>query len=211
MKIEVYSDGSATTGDKPGGFGYVVVINGEKHGEGNGRLEGATNNDAELEAAIQGLQYVDKFLSDNGLVPNQVAGLAVTLVSDSQLILGWASGTWKFKQIDKIDKFHELRKYVARMRVDTRWVRGHSGDEHNERCDKLANIARKGMMEELDRDDAIAKGESVIGTKKKGIICIWYKNCLKVIDLDLNIVEDYKRDTHGARGSALEIREEKSR
>ena len=55
MKIEVYSDGSATTADKAGGWGSVIVIDGALHKELSGHLESATNNDAELEAAIQGL------------------------------------------------------------------------------------------------------------------------------------------------------------
>ena len=55
MKIEVYTDGSATTSEKPGGWGYVIVIDGVKHSEGSGRMETATNNDAELEGAIMGL------------------------------------------------------------------------------------------------------------------------------------------------------------
>lgn len=211
MNVEVYSDGSATTGDKPGGWGYVVVINGQKHSEGSGRMENATNNDAELEAATQGLEAVERFLAEQGLQPNQVNGLSVTLVSDSQLILGWASGTWKFKQIDKMEAYHRLRKTVARLRAKTRWVEGHSGDEHNERCDKLANIARKGLVEEIEREEAKAKGKPCIGDKKSGILCVWYGDCLKVIDLDTNIVEDYNREIHGKRGSAIEIRKEKSR
>lgn len=211
MKFEVFSDGSATTGDKPGGYGYVIVLDGKKIGEGSGRLENATNNDAELAAATEGLEYVGRTLADSGLQPQAISNLKVELVSDSQLILGWASGTWKFKQMDKIDSYHRIRKAMVRLNATTRWVRGHSGDEHNERCDQLANAARKGLKEEMVREEAILKGESAIGTKKTGIVCIWYKGCLKVIDLDHNLVEDYKRDTHGARGSALEIRPEKSR
>jgi ribonuclease HI len=211
MNVEVYSDGSATTGDKPGGWGYVIVINGEKHSEGSGHLENATNNDAELEAATQGLEAVEKFLSDQGLQPNQVTGLKVTLVSDSQLILGWASGTWKFKQLTKMDAYHRLMKTVTRLRSKTRHVYGHSGDEHNERCDKLANMARKGVIEEIERADAKARGETLIGDKKNGILCVWYGDCLKVIDLETNVVENYNREIHGKRGSAIEIRSEKSR
>lgn len=211
MNIEVFSDGSATTGDKPGGYGYVVVINGTKHCEGSGKMENSTNNDAELEAATSGLEAVEKFLADNGLQPSTVSGLSVTLVSDSQLILGWASGQWKFKQIDKMANYHRLRKTVTRLNAKTRWVRGHSGDEHNERCDQLANAARKGEEVKVAREESLAKGESVIGTKKTGILCVWYGDKLKVIDLDTNIVEDYCRETHGNRGSALEIRPEKKR
>jgi ribonuclease HI len=211
MNVEVFSDGSATTGDKAGGWGYVLVINGVKHSEGSGHMEKATNNDAELEAATQGLEAVERFLSEQGLQPNQITGLSVTLVSDSQLILGWASGTWKFKQIDKMEAYHRLRKTVARLRAKTRWVEGHSGDEHNERCDKLANLARKGVEEEAKREEAKARGETLIGDKKNGILCVWYGDCLKVIDLDTNVVENYNREIHGKRGSALEIRKEKSR
>ena len=113
MHIEVYSDGSATTKEKPGGWGYVLVIDGVKHSEGKGHMAGASNNDAEMEAAIQGLAAVLKHLNDPNnfvavhedmvLVPPQV-----TLVSDSQLILGWASGVYRFKQADKYAKYKQL-------------------------------------------------------------------------------------------------------
>lgn len=149
MKIEVYADGSATTKDKPGGYGWVMVIDGEKVSEGSGRIENATNNDAELEAAIMGLAAV------LGFVSNRVTGewepaaydIEVTLVSDSQIILGWANGKNRFKQKEKIAKFNALKFLVKRLSAKTRWVEGHSGDEHNSRCDKLANWARKGIAE----------------------------------------------------------------
>ena len=38
MKVEVYTDGSATTKDKPGGYGWVIVIDGKFHSEGSGSL-----------------------------------------------------------------------------------------------------------------------------------------------------------------------------
>lgn len=207
MKIEVYSDGSATTSDKPGGYGWVMVVDDSKHSEGNGHMPNASNNDAELEAAIQGLIAAYRHI----ISQEQVIETSVTLVSDSQLILGWASGHYKFKQAAKMEQFQKLRGLVARMNVQTRWVRGHSGDEHNERCDKLANEARTGVENKKKREIAKENGETLIGTKKTGIVCVWYKNCLKVVDLDSNIVEDYKREIHGSRGSMLEIREEKSR
>lgn len=211
MRIEVYSDGSATTSDKPGGYGWVMVINGKKESEGNGHMEFASNNDAELEAAIQGLKAVYVFIDKHFKVVSAAPDLSITLVSDSQLILGWADGTYKFKQASKMDKFHELQALVGKLRVKTRWVRGHNGDEHNERCDMLANEARTGIENKKKREEALAGGKTNIGHKKTGIVCIWYKDKLKVIDLDTNIMEDYDREVHGARGSALQIREEKSR
>ncbi len=213
MKIDVFTDGSATTKDKPGGYAYVIVIDGVKYAECGGHMEGASNNDAEMEAAIQGLAAALKYVTS----PTYMAKCdpkvrdEVTLCSDSQLILGWASGRYQFKQAAKIQKYKQLKFLVHRLNVKTQWIEGHSGHEHNERCDKLANEARLGITRKQDRQDAIAEGKTLIGSKKSGTLCVWYKNCLKVIDLETNVVEDYDRTIHGPRGGTLEIREEKSR
>lgn len=214
MKIDVYTDGSATTKDRPGGWAYVLCLDGEKFAECGGHMEGASNNDAEMEAAIQGLAAALKWLNENqalhiGLDYKSVA--EVTLCSDSQLILGWASGHYQFKQASKIEKYKKLKFLVHRLNVKTQWIEGHSGHEHNERCDKLANEARLGITRAADKAEAIAEGKTLIGTKKSGTLCVWYKNSLKVIDLETNVVEDYQRSIHGPRGGTLEIREEKSR
>lgn len=211
MKIEVYSDGSATSDCKPGGYGWVMVKDGVKHSEGNGHMDRASNNDAELEAAIQGLIAVFKVLPMHTL-ENGGTQPRVELVSDSQLVLGWADGTYRFKQAAKMDKFNALRALVQRMGVTTRWVRGHMGDEHNERCDKLANEARTGK-ERADKKPKKIKepNDSKIGTKKTSIFCVWHEETLKVVDLENNLVEDYNRDIHGPRGSQMVIKKEKER
>jgi ribonuclease HI len=210
MKIEVYTDGSATTNDKPGGWAYVMVVDGVKKAECAGFMQNASNNDAELQAAIEGLKS-----ALNVMMEDPIATLMAEfyLVSDSQLILGWADGTYRFKQKEpeKIVKYHELQELIRKLKVKTRWVRGHNGDEHNERCDTLANEARLSLSRKIDKEEKLEKGETLIGTKKNGTICLWYKNSLKVIDLETNIVENYDRNVHGPRGAIFEIREEKSR
>jgi len=136
MLVEVYSDGSGTTKDKPAGYGFVVVVDGITTYEGSGRLETGTNNDAELQGAIEGLDSLHYHFDPEEKIE-------VWLVSDSEIILGWADGTRAFKQEDKIIKFQQLRNLMAEFKAKTRWVPGHKGEEHNERCDKLANAARK--------------------------------------------------------------------
>jgi len=140
MKIEVYSDGSATVKTKPGGYGWVMVIDGVKVTEGNGHMPTATNNDAELEGALQGLAHVLKMRND-GKIP--IGTHEVILVSDSQIVLGWVTGEYRFKQRDKRHKYDQLMHVVRKLNVKTRWVEGHSGDTYNERCDRLANEGRK--------------------------------------------------------------------
>lgn len=200
MVIEVYTDGSATIATKPGGYGWVIVVDGTKHSEGNGHLEFATNNDAELEAAIQGLAAAFKLY-----MVEKPTVLDVTLVSDSQIVLNWASGAHRFKQAAKMNKYNALRALVTKMLVKTRWVEGHSGDEHNERCDKLANLGRKKQEEDIKKDN-IDSGKTKIGTKKDGVVSFWCRGVLKVVDLVENIVEDYDKELHGKRESKMEIR-----
>jgi ribonuclease HI len=201
VKIEAYSDGSATVATKPGGYGYVIVIDGQKVTEGNGHMPNATNNDAELEGAIQGLARVLKMRID-GEIP--IGDHEIWLVSDSQITLNWANGTARFKQRNKIKKFEQLQYLVRKLNVKTRHVDGHTGDEHNERCDKLANMGRK----KQEKDDAKqeAKKGTAIGTKNGGTLCIWYKGVLKVVDFDAGIVENYNKELHGKRESKLETR-----
>lgn len=211
MNIEVYTDGSATIADKPGGYAYVLVIDGKKYAECAGAMQNATNNDAEMQAAIEGLRAVHNFLTEDTKEGTDLSKYTVTVVSDSQLILGWIDGTYRFKQQDKLTKYGELRLLAHTLKAKTRWVRGHNGDEHNERCDKLANEARLSVTRKIEHQEKKEKGETLIGTKKSGTVCIWYKDVLKVIDLETNIIENYDRNVHGVRGSIMEIREEKSR
>lgn len=211
MKIELYSDGSATVPSKPGGWGYVLVINGNKSEENSGYHPNASNNDMELEAAIQGLTAVLKYVVNNTHPSlNSEDGPEVFLCSDSQLVLGWADGSFRFKQESKMEKYRQLQYLVKRLKVKTRWIKGHSGNIFNERCDHLANVARKQLVAKpIDKPKNLV--DTCIGIKRSGVICVWYNDTLKVIDLEANIVENYNRDIHGKRGSALEIRGEKSR
>lgn len=205
MHIEVYSDGSATVATKPGGYGFVVVIDGTKRTEGSGQMLTATNNDAELEGAIQGLASVLKMIVDDpAAFP---LGYEVTLVSDSQIVLGWADGTYRFKQKNKRNKFDQLMYLVKKLRVKTRWVEGHSGDDNNERCDKLANDARKLLVREEPKEKKPKLGKQIpkIGNKKDGCFNIWYNGVLKIIDLDSNVCENHDEKVHGPRTSVLAI------
>lgn len=209
MNIKIWTDGSATTKEKPGGWAWVLTVEEQFHSEGSGHLEKATNNDAELIAVLKGLEAaLSLIISCPSSFPLEND---VTLKSDSALILGWANGTYKFKQIDKLPLYDALRRLVRKLNVKTEWVKGHSGIEFNERCDKLANQARLGIQKEKEKEEAKATGNTLIGTKKDGVICFWAYGKLKVLDILNNVCEDYSREAHGKRGSIIEFREEKMR
>lgn len=140
IKIEVYSDGSGNTFESDGGYGWRVVVDGVFDSDGSGYIASATNNVAEITAAIEGLKAVKLLLGSRGLQPTDVE---VTLISDSQLVLGYASGRYACKALHLTVLYIALRAIYKEVNAGQRWVKGHSGDEHNEACDKLAKVARQ--------------------------------------------------------------------
>lgn len=136
--IEVFSDGSGNTLASDGGFGWRIVVDGKMLEEGSGYLSRATNNIAECTAAIEGLKRAEALILQNGW---QMA--KVVLVSDSQLVLGYASDKWRCKAEHLRPLKTELTQIYNRLDAETRWVRGHSGDENNEAVDKLAKAGRE--------------------------------------------------------------------
>jgi len=149
--VEIFSDGSATTADLPGGWAYVILVDGVKQRENSGSLAKATNNVAELTGAIEGLRDV---ASD----PVLSKATTITLVADSQLVLKYATGEYQCRKYHLVPLYIQLRKYFGQLKATTRWVRGHTGDEQNERCDELAKAAREAQStQSVHKDPTVAR------------------------------------------------------
>lgn len=199
-KIEIYCDGSATQADLPGGWAFRVVADESSViYEKSGHMLKATNNDAELEAALQGLLFIKNAYEK---AKRDFEEDDLHLVCDSQIVLGWASGQFRVRQEGKAEKVRHLKHLVDIMGVNLRWVKGHSDDQHNIRCDKLAKKARKGI---LDIEAEGVRNPTEIGMKKKGTLAIRYKEKRFVIDLESLIIEEYDRLTHGHREICLQV------
>jgi len=137
MLVEVYSDGSGTSFGNTGGWAFVVLVDGVKVHEASGSAKDATNNTMELTAALEGLKYVAKDMKYNGA--------DVVLISDSQLVLGFATGRWVCKKLHLALLANSLNKHFTELKATDRWERGHQGEPNNERCDELAKNARQSI------------------------------------------------------------------
>lgn len=134
--VEVYSDGSShARRGLAGGWCFIVVKDGQPVAIRYGGDPCTSNNRMEIQAAIEGLRYVERraqaFLDES-----------IFLVSDSKVTLGLASGI--FSPSKNIEIATELRNLAVSTGAKTRWVPGHTGDRWNEVCDRLA---KRGKLE----------------------------------------------------------------
>ena len=143
-EVVIYTDGACSGNPGPGGYGVVLSCEGKKI-ELSGREDETTNNRMELMAAIVALETL-KF------------PCVVTLHSDSSYLVnaynnnwieGWKKNGWKnsSKQaVKNVDLWERLEVQTARHKVQFVKVKGHANDEINNRCDKLATDAVKGIV-----------------------------------------------------------------
>jgi ribonuclease HI len=138
-QVVIYTDGACSGNPGPGGYGAVLLYNGHRK-ELSGGFRLTTNNRMEMLAVIEALRS----LKDR---------CAVKLHSDSQYVInaiekGWAAkwkaNGWMRNKKDKAvnpDLWQQLLDLCKQHKVEFVWVRGHSGNVENERCDVLAVTA----------------------------------------------------------------------
>jgi ribonuclease HI len=136
--LSIYGDGSSTgRSDGPGGWAFVVTVDGRPRRAAYGGDPLTTNNRMEIRALIEGLKAVEREFAAQA-----TGGYVIELVSDSQLALGMASGA--FNPTKNIDLVEELRALVLKLKIKRfRWVKGHAGHPLNERVDRLAKKGKE--------------------------------------------------------------------
>jgi len=135
-KVIVYTDGGCIGNPGPGGYGVVILSNGQRQ-ELSGGYRWTTNNRMELMGCITALERLEH--------PSDVV-----IHTDSQYVvngimqgwaLNWRSRGWRKsdgQQAENIDLWQKLLDLCEKHRVEFNWVRGHAGNKENERCDVLS-------------------------------------------------------------------------
>ena len=135
--IEIWTDGACSGNPGPGGWG-ALMVSGDYRKELHGGEAETTNNRMELMAAIEALNALKK--------PSKVRLHTDSMyVKDglTKWIHGWKRNGWKTaakKPVKNKDLWQALEEACARHDVEWKWVRGHDGDEGNERADELARL-----------------------------------------------------------------------
>ncbi len=140
-EIDIYTDGACSGNPGPGGWGVVLLYQGNRK-ELSGYQPETTNNRMELFAAIQGLSALKE-------------SCIVNLYSDSSYLINafekgwldnWQRNGWKTSTkspVENQDLWKLLLMHTRRHEVRFCKVKGHSTNDLNNRCDELATGAIK--------------------------------------------------------------------
>ena len=144
MSVIIYTDGAAKGNPGNGGLG-VVLISGKHRKEISEGFRLTTNNRMELLAVIIGLE---------SLKSNKES---VTVYSDSKYVVDavnkkWVFG-WEKKNFNKKknpDLWIRFLKIFKKHNIIFIWIKGHSENIENERCDYLAVSAAEKSSLKVD-------------------------------------------------------------
>ena len=145
-KVTIYTDGACSGNPGPGGWGAILMY-GEHKKELSGGEPSTTNNRMELIAVITALEVLKE-------------ACKVTLYTDSQYVanainMGWLESWrqkgWKRKggEVKNLDLWAKLVPLLEKHKVTFEWVKGHSDNEFNNRCDELAVAESKKFLKEI--------------------------------------------------------------
>jgi ribonuclease HI len=139
--IHVFADGACEPNPGPGGWAYVVIIDGREVHSASGAAPSTTNNRMELAAVLASLEWI----SENA------AGRPVALYSDSQYVVngcndwrhGWKRKAWMrgVSPVINDDLWQALDAALMERPQALTWCKGHAGIRGNVRADKLAGEA----------------------------------------------------------------------
>lgn len=139
--VTIYTDGACSGNPGKGGWGALLMF-GETRREISGYSPSTTNNRMELMAAIKALEALKE-------------PCRVDLYSDSSYVVNafrqgwlkrWSTNNWLTaakKPVENQDLWQKILPLVRLHDVTFHKVKGHSDNEHNNRCDFLATQAIK--------------------------------------------------------------------
>ncbi|HEY9623086.1 MAG TPA: ribonuclease HI [Crinalium sp.] len=151
MIQSIYTDGACSGNPGPGGWGTVVYFSDGLVHEMGGAEAPTTNNRMEMQAAIAALQFFSQsgqsdpisLYTDSEYVKNGI----------TQWIHGWKKKGWKTstgKPVLNQDLWQMIDSLNSKQ-VIWKYVRGHSGNIGNERCDAIARAFALGKTPNLQQ------------------------------------------------------------
>ena len=135
-KVIIYTDGACSGNPGNGGWGAILKY-GDREKEISGFAENTTNNKMELIAAIEALNRLKEpceveLYSDSAYLVNGF---------NNYWVKNWKANGWRNsskEEVKNIDLWQQLDRLNSTHQIKWIKVKGHSDNEYNNRCDKLA-------------------------------------------------------------------------
>lgn len=140
-EVIIYTDGACSGNPGKGGWGAILIY-GEHRKEISGAELETTNNRMELTAPIEALKLLKKpckvkIYSDSAYLVNAFS---------QGWIYNWQINGWKTsdkKDVKNRELWEEIYKFTQIHKIEWIKVKGHSDNEFNNLCDKMAVAAIK--------------------------------------------------------------------
>ena len=173
MPTKVYTDGACSGNPGIGGWGVVIIkndkiinLNGGENNTTNNRMEltaaikdnnqkiisgkqkNTTNNQMELTAAIKALEYFKHKEELNIFTDSKYLKDGI-----ESWIINWKKNGWRTKNkkpVKNKELWIKLDNQIQKHKINWHWVKGHSDNPENDRCDELAVQARKILKIQLN-------------------------------------------------------------
>ena len=144
--IKIYTDGACKGNPGVGGWG-ALILQDDKNIELFGGENETTNNRMELMAVIMALKEISPseeliIYTDSTYVQKGI----------SEWIKNWKLNNWRSsnkKPVKNKDLWMQLDEASYSRKINWEWVKGHAGNEGNEKADELANKGVISMMDKL--------------------------------------------------------------
>ena len=144
--IKIYTDGACKGNPGVGGWG-ALILQDDKNIELFGGENETTNNRMELMAVIMALKEMSPseeltIYTDSTYVQKGI----------SEWIKNWKLNNWRSsskKPVKNKDLWMQLDEASYARKINWEWVKGHAGNEGNEKADELANKGVISMMNKL--------------------------------------------------------------
>ena len=146
-QVLIYTDGACRGNPGPGGWGAILIWNGQEKELCGGELA-TTNNRMELTAACEALEALNRPCKVELHTDSQYVKTGI-----SEWLRIWKARGWKTttkKEVKNEDLWRRLDTANQRHEVTWKWVKGHAGHELNERADRLANKGLQITLGEIE-------------------------------------------------------------
>ncbi len=151
--FNLYTDGACQPNPGKGGWSYILEDENGVQDVCSGYEPNTTNNRMEMTAVLIGIQDFLK-LADNPRAPGVDKEDVLCINSDSKYLLDgietwcetWAKNDWTKKggkELLNKDLWKLLYHLKDKVNLEFKFIKGHTGDPHNEECDRLAVEAIK--------------------------------------------------------------------